>query len=105
MVRQITYGIKPCIKCGEEYRPTSATQQWCQSCLTKLCGSCGSAFSVGKRSRYNTARFCSTRCRGRYRSEQLGELAPNWRGGRSLTSRTCEQCGTAFKSLSKLTRK
>lgn len=56
-----------------------------------LCEICGGEFSVDPY-RAKSAKFCSSRCYGVYRSKTLvGEKSPSWNGGDPSTK--CDKCG------------
>lgn len=95
MKRVIAYKDKKCLKCNSVYTPRSSTQQWCDKCLTKKCMYCGEEFHVGKKSKYDTSKFCSRRCMGLYNSEHyIRENAFAYKNGnRTLEETICAHCG------------
>lgn len=88
------YNTKECDKCGKVYTPSSATQKWCQDCLTKRCIYCNKEYSIAKKSIYETSKFCSRECKGLYRSTHyIGENASNYKNGnRILIQVKCDYC-------------
>ena len=96
---KICYKTKACSKCGEVFTPRSSTHVWCDKCLTKKCELCGKEFHVGKKSKYDSSRFCSVECRGKYRTlHYTGETAPNYRNGNRTVSITyCGNCGKEIR--------
>ena len=61
--------------------------------LNIQCLGCGESFEVIP-ARAKTAKFCSYKCRGKWRSENFtGENNPNYRGGRN---KACAHCGKEF---------
>ncbi len=105
MGRQIYYKVRVCENCGREFQPKSSNQAWCEKCLTKRCLYCGNDFSIGKKTRINSAKFCSVECRGRYASEHyVGTEAPRYENGnRTKREFVCANCGrVAFKDKKQL---
>lgn len=94
MKRNIVYKDKVCKKCNSIYSPRSSTQQWCDKCLTKRCLQCEEEFHVGKKSKYDTAKFCSRECKGLYSSKHhTGENGFAYKNGnRTLEKTTCKYC-------------
>jgi len=94
-MRVLHYKIRKCEKCENEYTPKSSTQTWCENCLKKPCLECGELFDIGKRTKFETAKFCSRGCKGKYNSRiHIGEKAFNFRAGRCLKSLViCDYCG------------
>lgn len=63
--------------------------------VTLQCKICARQFSVIP-ARAQTAKFCSNRCAGKYRSlHQVGEAHPRWQGGERV--KTCLHCGKEFR--------
>lgn len=56
-MRTVNYKPRKCTKCNAFYIPRSSTQEWCDTCLTKLCEECGKPFHIGKKSKYEASRF------------------------------------------------
>lgn len=94
-MRKINYGSRKCEKCEKEYTPRSSTQKWCDGCLSKPCLECGKLFHVGKRTKFETAKFCSRGCKGQYNSKvHIGENAFGYKNGnRTKLPITCDMCG------------
>lgn len=95
-MRTINYDSRKCEKCLHEYSPKSSTQKWCDNCLTKACIACNKPFHIGKKTKINTAKFCSRKCQGEYRSKNyIGKSASNYRNGNGLmlSKIICFQCG------------
>lgn len=94
----INYKPKKCSKCNKKFAPRSSTQEWCDECLTKKCEYCDNAFHVGKKNKFESARFCSRSCTAKYRAEHYtGELAANYKNGNRLKVVTsCSYCGKAI---------
>lgn len=64
----------------------------------KICEQCGKEFEVIQ-SRMVTARFCSRKCVGKWRSENMrGENCPAWKGGNAI--KICKQCGEEYETQS-----
>ena len=60
-----------------------------------VCKVCGKTFTVTRKKRYDTARFCSKACHGIWRGEfQQGENNPVWRGGN--IKKECMVCKSTF---------
>lgn len=98
MKRVIVYNDKNCEKCNSAFKPRSSTQQWCDKCLTKECLYCKKQFHVGKKTKYDTAKFCSRECLGKYNSQfRSGENSHAYKNGnRSLQKTKCCNCGKSI---------
>ena len=95
-MRSLVYKQKTCEKCGNLYTPTSSTQSWCSACLMKPCAYCGKLFSVNKKSKYETATYCSASCRAKANGEKhRGENSHLYKGGNrtNLVKVVCSVCG------------
>lgn len=95
-MRIVHYKLKKCEKCGAEFTPRNSKHTWCDACLTKKCLQCDKDFNIGKKTKYDTANFCSRKCQGEYRSmHYIGTNGANYRNGNRLAMSpiTCDQCG------------
>lgn len=95
MARVVKYNVRVCEKCKEEYLPRSSTQSWCDKCLTKKCEYCRSEFHVQKKTKFETAKFCSVECKGKYSSAHyVGKNSPAYKNGnRTKVKIICDNCG------------
>lgn len=96
MMRTVHYKPKKCENCGAEFTPRNSRHVWCDVCLTKKCLQCGNHFHIGKKTKYDSALFCSRECKGKYRSEHyVGEKGANFRNGNRVRmfAVVCDQCG------------
>lgn len=85
LTRQVNYRPIACERCGDVFAPRNPRHAWCDACLTKACQQCGSSFHIGKRTLFDTARFCSRACKGAWRTAHyVGAAAPNYRTGRRM---------------------
>lgn len=93
--RNVAHNKRICEKCGKPFQPSSSNQSWCNKCLTKICLYCGKEFSIQKKTRFDTAKFCSLDCKHKYAAEHyIGENAAHYKNGnRSKVEFVCSNCG------------
>lgn len=99
MSRVVHYSNKKCDKCGNEFTPRNSRHTWCDDCLTKTCIVCGKPFHIGKKTKVDTAIYCSRKCKGTYRTQNyVGENGANFKNGNRVRmfKMTCSECGKEF---------
>lgn len=94
-MRVLNYKPKSCSKCGTLFTPRNSKHEWCDKCLTKKCVYCGADFNIGKKTKYESAKFCSVECKGKYASEhRTGVNGANYKNGnRTRVEISCDYCG------------
>ncbi len=94
----MNYNSKKCERCGKVFTPTSSTQAWCVDCLSKICKNCGNVFRVRNKSKYDTAEYCSAKCRREYLAKTMvGENAAHYKNGsRTKIPIVCDNCEKQF---------
>lgn len=65
------YRPKPCRECGREFLPNSANHQVCDQCRFAPCEICGTPVKITGRGHPCSRVFCSRRCLGVARSEDM----------------------------------
>lgn len=93
------YKEKVCKKCGNLYKPTSSTQEWCVQCMMKKCEWCGKEFKMKRIVHEHRAKYCSVECRRMsYAAKMKGENAANFKCGTRMKTlkKVCAMCGEEY---------